>query len=388
MRAKHFLLLSFLLLAFNLRPALTVVGPLIGSIHDATGLSSAALGALSSLPLLAFAAFAPLANFGRRFGLERTLAVAMVLLFAGIVLRSSGSIVALYAGTLVLGAGIAIGNVLAPSLIKRDYAERVGSLTTVYALILALSAAVASGLAVPLERLLPGGWRSSLAVWAVPAAIAAVLWVRVSLQSQAPAVPVATSTTRSVWCSPLAWQVTAYMGLQSLTFYVAIAWLPTVMQDAGYDAAAAGVLITVFQIISMVAGAALPRLLSLRRDQSVLAVCAALAITAGVFGLLVYPQWTIAWLGLTGIGSGVSFPLALAFIGLRSTDHHQAASLSLMSQSMGYLLAAFGPVLFGLAHDISGGWALPLGCWTVCGLLQGVAGYASGRARTISGART
>src|SRR5690606_7623123 len=136
-------------------------GPLISSIQDATGLSGTALGLLSSLPLLAFAAFAPLANFGRRFGLERVLTVAMVMLFTGLLIRSSGSAIALYCGTLLLAAGIAIGNVLVPSIIKRDYPDRINTLTTIYALVLTLTAAIASGLAVPLERLLPGGWQSA-----------------------------------------------------------------------------------------------------------------------------------------------------------------------------------------------------------------------------------
>src|SRR5690606_18374156 len=136
--------------------------------------------------------------------LERTLAIAMSMLLAGIVLRSTGSIAALFAGTLMLGAGIAVGNVLAPSIIKRDYPERVGSLTTAYALILALSAAISSGLAVPLERMLPGGWRSSLAIWAVPAAIAALLWAHASIRPR-PAPPVDDTVRASVWRSPLAW---------------------------------------------------------------------------------------------------------------------------------------------------------------------------------------
>lgn len=386
MRTDIFSFLSFLLLAANLRPALTGVGPLVGSIQSTTGLSSAAVGLLSSLPLVAFATFAPLASFGRRLGLERTLAIAMLMLAVGIVVRSAGSTWALFAGTLVLGAAIAVGNVLAPSIIKRDYPDRVGSLTTVYALILAMTAGVASGIAVPLERVLPGGWRSSLAVWAVPAAVAAMLWAWASLRPHPPSPPADDSARASVWRSPLAWWVTAFMGLQSLGFYVVISWLPLVIQDGGYDPAVAGLMITGFQLLSLAAGATMPRLLALRSDQSVLAVCASLTIAAGVLGLVLYPAWTIAWVGLAGLGCGVSFPLALAFIGLRATDHHEATSLSLMVQSMGYLLAASGPLLFGLAHDLSGGWAIPLGGLAACALIQAVAGYEAGRNRTVSGA--
>jgi cyanate permease len=263
-RINFLAVVSLFLLALNLRPAITAVGPLVGSIQDTTGLSAAALGFLSSLPLLAFSAFAPLAKFGRRFGIERTVAIAMLMLAVGIVVRSGGSTAALFAGTVVLAAGIAVGNVLTPSIIKRDYPERVGPLTTIYALILALSAAMASGLAVPSERALPGGWRSALAIWAVPAAIAAVLWARAFLRPHRSAPPVDDSAAVSVWRSPLAWCVTGFMGLQSLCFYVSIAWLPKVFQDGGYDAAVAGLLITGFQVVSIVAGVLMPRLLSLR----------------------------------------------------------------------------------------------------------------------------
>ncbi|HEY8539775.1 MAG TPA: MFS transporter [Steroidobacteraceae bacterium] len=384
MRNNFLAVLSLFLLALNLRPAITAVGPLVGSIQDTTGLSAASIGLLSSLPLLAFSAFAPLAKFGGRLGIERTLAIAMLMLTVGILVRSAGSTVALFGGTIVLAAGIAVGNVLAPSIIKRDYAERVGSLTTVYAFILAVSAAIASGLAVPSERALPGGWQSALAIWAVPAALATLLWARVFFQPSQPAPPLRNSATTSVWRSPLAWCVTGFMGLQSLCFYVSIAWLPKVLQDSGYDAAVAGLLITGFQVVSILANAVLPRLLALRKDQSALAAAASLGIAVGVVGLILFPKWTIAWIAVAGFGSGVSFPLALAFIGLRSSDHHQAASLSLMSQSIGYLLAAFGPLLFGMAHDLSGGWALPLGGFAACAVIQAIVGYKAGRNRTVS----
>jgi CP family cyanate transporter-like MFS transporter len=377
-------LVSFLLLALNLRPAITAVGPLVGSIQDTTGLSGAAVGLLSGLPLLAFAGFAPLARFVRRIGLERTLAIAMSMLVVGILLRSSGSTTALFAGTVVLGAGIAVGNVLAPSIIKRDYPERVGSLTTVYALILALSAAIASGLSVPFENVLPGGWRSALALWAIPAAVAALLWARASLHPRQPPPQTDASAKASVWHSPLAWCVTGFMGLQSLCFYVVVAWIPLVVQDTGYDPAEGGLLLTGFQLVSVAAGAALPRFLAWRQDQRLLAALSSLSITTGILGLLWHPEWTIAWIVIMGFGSGVCFPLAIAYIGLRSRDHHEAASLSLMAQSMGYLLAAFGPFLFGLAHDLSGSWTLPLWGLAACTLLQSLMGYQGGRKGTVT----
>ncbi|GAA4524287.1 MFS transporter [Chelativorans composti] len=375
---------SFFLLAFNLRPAITAIGPLVGNIQITTGLSSTAVGLLNSLPLLAFAAFASLADLGRRFGLERMLAFAMATLFVGILLRSAGPVWALFAGTLVLAAGIAIGNVLAPAIIKRDYSEHVGMLTTVYALVLALTASLGSGLAVPLERSLSGGWRASLAVWAIPAAAATLLWARSLLRAPHSASFPEIAPSASVWRSPLAWCVTAFMGFQSLGFYVVVAWLPSVIRDSGYDEATAGLLITGFQLVSLVAGLAFPRLLAFRPDQSALAIGSALVMTAGILGFLLYPAGTILWTVLTGVSAGLSFPLAIALISLRTADHHQATSLSLMSQSMGYLLAASGPLLFGMAHDLSGGWMLPLAGLAACSILQAVAGFFAGQSRVIA----
>lgn len=375
---------ALLILAANLRPALTTVGPLVSSIQDATGLSAAAVGLLSSLPLLALAAFAPIGNFVRRIGLERILAVSLVVLFVGILLRSSGSTFALFAGTLVLAAGIAVGNVLGPSLIKRDYPERVGTVTTIYVLVLALTAAVATGLSVPFEKWLPGGWRSSLAIWAIPAGLAALLWLFMARPSPETPQALSQSGASTVWRSPLAWSVAVFMGLQSIGFYVVVSWFPKIINDYGYDLTVAAFMVTCFQLISVASGAALPKFLALRDDQRALAVICSLCIATGAFGMLLYPAWTIAWVLIAGFGTGVCFPLSIAFIGLRSGDHHQAAALSVMAQSMGYLLAASGPVLFGLARDLSGGWSVPLAAFGFVAVAQAIIGYVAGQNRTIS----
>ncbi len=384
LRKSIFPVLALLLLAANLRPALITVGPLVGSIQDATGLSAAAIGLLTSLPILALGVFAPLANFGRRVGLERTLALAMFVLCVGILIRSAGTTAALFAGTLILAAGIAVGNVLVPSLIKRDYPERIGFYTTIYVLCLALTAAIATGFAVPLERLLPGGWRSALAIWAIPAGLAALVWVVNSLKARPSPVGVEQTSKISVWRSPLAWFVAAFLGLQSTSFYVVVSWFPRVIQSIGYDPAVAALLVTGFQLVSVASGAALPKFLALREDQRALAVVSSSTIVAGVLGMLLYPSWTMLWVALAGFGSGVCFPLAIAFIGLRSADHHEAASLSLMAQTMGYTFAAGGPVLFGLAYDLSGGWSVPLLGLVICALLQALTGYKAGQKRTVS----
>lgn len=377
-------IIPFLLLAANLRPALTSVGPLVGEIQSATGLSGTAAGFLNSLPLLAFAAFAPLAHFGRRLGIERTLVVALLLLFVGVLVRSCGSIPALFAGTLLLAAGIAVGNILVPGIVKRDYPERVKPLMTVYAVTLGLSAAIASGLAVPFAAWIPGGWQGALGVWAIPALVAALAWTPVALRNGKPMPHSRTVATIPAWRSPLAWFVTGFMGLQSLYFYVAIAWLPSIFQSNGHDPAEAGLLITVFQLVALAMSAMLPLLLGRRKDQSFAAAIASLAMAASVGGLLIFPAGAYFWMVLMGLGGGACLPLALMFISLRSADHHQTASLSMMAQSIGYLLAALGPFAFGFIHDLSGSWTIPLAGLAVLGVILALVGYEAGRDKTIS----
>lgn len=375
-------LLALILLTINLRPALTSVGPLLEDIRASVGMSATAAGVLNSLPLLAFAVFSPLAQFGRRFGMERTLAAIMALLALGILLRSQGSVAALFAGSIVLAAGIAVGNVLMPGLIKRDYPERVQGVTTIYVMALGLSSAVAAGLAVPLSHWLPGGWTTALGVWAIPAMAAALFWLPLAIRGgeggrSRVAAPAA------VWRSTLAWQVTFFMGLQSLMFYVTIGWFPAILQEAGYSADAAGFMMTVFQMLSLFVALGMSLFLKRAPDQRLMVVVTSLLATLPVIGLLLLPGLAYLWIVLLGLGSGGCFILAMAFIGLRSANAYDAASLSMMSQSIGYLLASTGPFLFGLLHDITHGWQVPLAMLPIIGLVQAAFGIGAGRNRTV-----
>jgi CP family cyanate transporter-like MFS transporter len=375
-------LLALILLTINLRPALTSVGPLLEDIRASVGMSATAAGVLNSLPLLAFAVFSPLAQFGRRFGIERTLVAIMALLALGILLRSHGSVAALFGGSIVLAAGIAVGNVLMPGLIKRDYPERVQGVTTIYVMALGLSSAVAAGLAVPLSHWLPGGWNTALAAWAIPAMAAALFWLPLAIRSggeggRSRVAPAA------VWRSALAWQVTFFMGLQSLAFYVIIGWFPAILRDAGYSADAAGFMMTAFQILSLFVALGMSLFLRRAPDQRLMVVVASLTATLPVIGLQLWPGLAYLWIVLLGLGSGGCFILAMTFIGLRSANAYDAASLSMMSQSIGYLLASTGPFIFGLLHDISHGWQVPLAMLPIIGLIQAAVGIGAGRNRTV-----
>ena len=212
------LVAALLLLAANLRPALTSVAPLIGEIRDATGVSNGVAGLLTTLPLVAFGLLSPGApQLARAFGMELALLVSLLALAAGILLRSAGTVMLLFLGTALLGAAIAVGNVLLPGIVKREFPERIGFMTSVYSTALGISAALAACVSVPVAQLI--GWRGSLALWALPAFVAAVAWVPQLRSSRSESAPVRTpGGVGGLWRSPLAWQVTLFMGLQSLAY--------------------------------------------------------------------------------------------------------------------------------------------------------------------------
>jgi CP family cyanate transporter-like MFS transporter len=359
------------------------VGPLLKTIQDDLALSATAAGLLGSLPVLIFAAFAPLARLARQLGAERMLLVGLIVLIAGLLVRSEGHVSTLFVGTVMLATGIASTNVLLPVLIKQRYPERVPAITTAYATIMGGVAALASGVAVPMAESLPGGWRTSLASWALLAAIAVVFWIpHVHAHEKKPearesaAMPAA---ARPVWHSRVAWQVTGFMGLQSTVFYIAVSWFPAILRDHGFSAAAAGWLLTLYQVAALVAGLAIPALIRRFKDQRALAFCTSALAALGIIGILFAPTAATAWMILLGCGSGPSLILALSFMGLRAKTHESATALSLMAQGIGYLVAAFGPVLFGLTHDFTGGWTIALLGLIAIALLQGACGLGAGR---------
>ena len=374
--------LAFFLLAANLRPALTAVGPLLETIRSSLGLSSAAAGLLPTLPLLIFAAFSLFAGLGRVFGIERTLAGCLALVVAGILLRSQGSVVALFGGTVVFAVGIGIANVLMPSLIKRDFPHHVGGMTTAYVMVMTLMGAAATGLSVPLSGHGANGWRFSLAVWSAFAALALVCWLPQTRNANAPVAARPRhggATATPIWRSAVAWQVTIFMGLQFLIYYVTISWVPLFLVDHGQSAATAGWLLTLYQVMSFAVGVVAPVLMRSGRDQRALAVGASLVTALSIVGLLAAPRLAGLWLVVCGSSFGITFILAFALIGMCTNDHQRAASLSTMSQAAAYLIAATGPVAFGWLHDHATGWTLPMLVLLAIALIQAVAGFGAGR---------
>jgi CP family cyanate transporter-like MFS transporter len=358
------LVLGIVLLAANLRPALTGVAPLIGQIRADTGISNGVAGLLTTLPLLAFGLLSPIApRVARRFGMERVLLASLLVLAAGILLRWAEAVAALFLGTVVLGSAIAVANVLLPSLVKREFPGRAGLMTSVYSTSLGISAAFAAGVSVPLAQLAGIGWRGALAVWAVPALLAGVAWLPQLGRNDDPENPSARSSigVGDLWRSPLAWQVTLFMGLQSLAYYVTLTWLPEILQAEGMGAARAGWMLGLSQAVAIVTMFLAPMIAERRPSQRGIVVVAVGTSGVGALGLLVAGSTaSTLWVVLLGLGQGASFSLALTFFALRSPDPGHAAALSGMAQSVGYLLSAGGPFLFGVLRDATGAWDVPL----------------------------
>ncbi|GAA3228311.1 MFS transporter [Nonomuraea helvata] len=353
------LIWGLLVVAANLRASLTGVGPLLDQVQADLGLAPAVAGLLNTLPLLTFVVLSPLVpQLAARWGAEQLLGGALVVLTLGIALRWVPTAVGLFGGTVLIGAGIAVGNVLLPSLIKRDFPTKVGLLTSAYATVMGGVAAVASGVAVPISEVAPGGWYTALGCWVLFALVAVLLWLP---QMRAPRrAAQAIRRHRLPWGSGLAWAVTAFMGLQSLGFYVVVTWLPQVFQDNGMSAASAGWLLFLFQAVAVLTSLAVPGAMRWAQNQRALATICSAVMLLGYLGLFVAPGLALLWSIVLGLGGGACLVLALAFMSLRAQDASMAGALSAMAQSIGYLLAAVGPVVFGLLHTMSSGWQAPI----------------------------
>lgn len=387
------LILGILCIAMALRAPVTGVPPLIGMIREQLGLTSTAAGMLITLPLLAFAVVSLFAaGLARRHGLERTLFGAMVLIAVGIVVRTQGAAWGLYGGTAIIGAGIAIGNVLLPSLVKRDFPQHVAGLTSAYVLTMSIVAGVASAIAIPLAGWSTGlsvnGWHfSTLCLLVLPLA-SMLLW----LPQLARHTPPASTTAHAphggrLWHSPLAWQVTLYLGINSFVFYVGVSWLPAILRDAGYSAERAGSLHGLLQLMSAGPALFLAPVVRRMKDQRGAAFCSAASSFVAFVGLITAPGWATAWIVLLGLGTGGGIILGLAFVGLRARHAPQAAALSGMAQCVGYLFAASGPALMGALHDRLGGWSVALALCAILCVAMAVIGLYAGRAIQIGGPR-
>ena len=378
------LLLGLVLVALNLRPALSSVAPLLGIVSDSLGLSAAQAGLLTTLPVLCLGVFAPLAPIlARRFGTERVVLGILLTLGGGIVLRSCLGEVGLFAGSILAGASIGVIGVLLPGIIKRDFAGHAGTMTGVYTMALCLGAALAAGATVPLSHYLGDSWAMGLGFWALPALLAAIFWLpQVGKRQGAHNVAY---RVQGLLRDPLAWQVTLYMGLQSSLSYIVFGWLPSILIGRGLTPTDAGLVMSGSVIVQLATALTAPWLATRGKDQR-LAIVLVMGLTlAGLFGCLYAPMDSLwSWAVVLGLGQGGTFSLALTLIVLRSRDSHVAANLSGMAQGVGYTLASLGPLAVGVVHEVTGGWDALGWIFAVIGLCAIVAGLGAGRALYVN----
>lgn len=384
--AQHdaaFLLLFIFLVALNLRGPVTGLPPLLDRISTDLNLSSSQSGLLTSLPLLAFGFFAPVASWlTRHFRIERILASGVGLIAIGMIIRTFGSISTLYIGAIFIGAGIAIGNVLLPSLLKREFPHYVVQLTAIYVLMMSIGGFLMSSLAVPLSlyaeqpafhlpinSLSMSGWSFALACQSVLILLPLVVWFSCKItQHQIPQTSNADMAT-SVWRSKTAWQVASFLAVNSLINYIVVAWVPAILMSHGYTDSTAGLYHGYLQLAgampSLILAPFIHRLGSHRR----LCLSATGLTTLSLAGFIFVPSWSGVWSVSFGFGVSMGFILGLSFVSLRTNSPKQAAALSGMAQLIGYTLAAIGPVLIGALYDWQQSWTTPLYVMLSIGLI-------------------
>ncbi len=383
-RNTWFLLIGIIFIASTLRSPLTSVGPLIASIRDSLAISNVLAGFLTTIPLLAFALISPFApKIARRFGMELTLFVSLILLTAGILIRSLGTTPNLLIGTFLIGLAIAFGNVLLPGLIKLNFPLHIGLITGIYSVSMNLSASIAVGVSVPLANGTRFGWEGALGVWALLTFIALLVWLPQLKNKRFPdpaEILVVKAKSPALWRSPLAWSVTFFMGFQSLIFYTTSAWMPEVLKTQGISMDSAGWMVSLLQFSQLPMTFIVPILAGKVKDQRWIVVGVAILYLLGYGGIMAGGTTLVPlWMILIGIAGGATFGLSMMFFTLRTRSPHEAADLSGMAQSFGYLLAAIGPVLFGLLHDFTSGWTVPMLIIIVASLIVFLSGMKAGK---------
>lgn len=381
-RAVTGVAIAIVLLALNLRTLVAGLPPLLEDIRHDLALSGLVGGLLTTLPVLGFGAFAPLApRLSRRVSIERLLVACALLTAVAAALRGAGGIAPLLLGCALAGFAVAIAQALLPVFIRARHPSATGVLTGAYSMSLTLGAALAAALAVPLEEWL-GSWEASLAAWAVPALVAAAVWTPMAVRSRS---PVAGESAPGLWSNRLAWAVSLYMGMQSMAFYAGLSWIPTILEDNGYSAGTAGALQALSALVQLAPAFAVPVLAARAANQIGLLWWIVLLQLTGVLGLLLAIDVAWLWIVVLGIGQGGALGLGLILPVLRGGGAASVAALTAMSLCVGYIVAAAGPWLLGAVHDAFGGWTVALIVLAAICLLELAPGLPASRARTIEG---
>ncbi|WOX08689.1 CynX/NimT family MFS transporter [Streptomyces sp. N50] len=395
---KRLFAVGIVLAALNLRPAITSLGALLEEVRDGLGMSGSVAGLLTSVPPLCFALFGVMApRLARRFGPAAVVCAGMVLITAGLLVRPYiGGTTGFLVGSALALMGIAVSNVLMPVIVKRWFPDRVGSMTGLYSMALALGTASAAAVTVPITDALGGSWRSGLAVWAALAAAAVLPWIALVRHREASSGPEAAGERSSraregeqaqpvlrITRSRTAWALAVFFGLQATAAYITMGWMAQIFRDAGVSAGTAGLLLAVTMVMGVPLAFVIPRLATRLPRQGPIVIALGVCGLVGYAGLYLAPAggaW--AWAVLLGIAN-CSFPLALTMVGMRARTGAGVAQLSAFAQSTGYLISIPGPLLVGVLYQHSGGWGLPIALMAGLMVPQMAVGVLAGRNRTV-----
>ncbi|MEU8487716.1 CynX/NimT family MFS transporter [Streptomyces sp. NPDC048641] len=387
--AVRLMMVGIVLAALNLRPAITSLGALLEEVRDGLGMSGSVAGLLTSVPPLCFAIFGVMApRLARRFGPGAVVCAGMVAIAAGLVIRPfTGSTVGFLVASALALMGIAVSNVLMPVIVKRWFPDRVGSMTGLYSMALALGTSLAAAVTVPVTDALGGSWKSGLALWAALAVAAVVPWVPLARERGAKGGNTVGAPQQDdglrITRSRTAWALAVFFGLQATAAYITMGWMAQIFRDAGVSAGTAGVLLAVTMAMGVPLAFVIPRLATRLPSQGPIVIALGVCGLAGYAGLYFAPSggaW--AWAILLGI-SNCAFPLALTMVGMRARTGTGVAKLSAFAQSTGYLISIPGPLLVGVLYQHSGGWGVPIALMAALMVPQIVVGVIAGRNRTV-----
>jgi CP family cyanate transporter-like MFS transporter len=362
---------AILLIAFNLRPAITTVALLWISV-------------LTMAPVVCLGLFAPIVPpLTRRFGAEAVVLGSLLGISLGCGIRTFG-VIGLYAGTVVIGASMCLLGVLAPVIVKRDFPHRIGLMMGLYTMLVCVGPAVATATAVPLQRAIGGSWQLVLLFWGLPALVGAIVFIPQLFRYDRPR-GVAAPHVRGLMRDPLAWQVTFYFALVSSLAYAVFNWGPSMLQARGLDAAGTGLVMSICFVAQMVTGLLAPIIAGRQRDQRVITAVMALMTLAGLLGFVFAPRWSLTAFSIVlGLGQGGAFGIALLLFVVRAGDQHTAAKLSALAQSVGYVIGAVvGPFAVGVMYAWTGSWPIVSVFYTVISLTCLAVGVGASRARTV-----
>lgn len=369
-----------------MRTGIAVITPIITVIGIELGLTTIQLAWLAAIPVLCFAFISPVTSWLNRLGsVDRIISISLWGLAIALILRATGSVFALFFFTLLMGITTAILNVTLPAWVKLHGGEHAGAITGTYVTLMGIVAACALALSAPLTAATSLSWQLAMLPWGILALISAIWW---QLRMRDDGLRVVDQSNSSSWLSLLrnrrAWQVTAFFGLQSMNAYAGGTWIPTILFDRGYALAAAGLIVAIISLLGSVAAIYVPQLAATRASQQNI-LWLFTAITAiGYVGLLVDSGWRLVlWVLFALFGQSATFPLSLILVVLRSDSAAVAAALSTMMQSLGYLLAATGPLVVGAIFQFSGSWSAGLGFMLFVVVLQAVAAAGAGRSGTL-----